>query len=75
MVYYHAMPAEITAATVETTAIPLSEDCAVALPYYVAANVLLADGDESWTNYMSQFNMILSSMTPGKAASGARVVV
>ena len=74
-VFYHAMPAEITASASDTTVLSLSEDCATALPYYVAAHVLLADGDESWVNYMSQFNMILSSMTPGKTSTGARVVV
>ncbi len=74
-VFYHAMPAEVTKDTDETTVLPLSEDCAIALPYYVAANILLADGDEGWVNYMSQFNMILSSLTPGKTSAGARVVV
>lgn len=74
-VYYHAMPAAVLITTANETVLPLSEDCAIALPYYVAANILLADGDEGWVNYMSQFNMILSSMTPGKAAAGARVVI
>lgn len=75
LVYYHAIPDEITSSTADTAALPLSEDCAIALPYYVAANILLADGDESWVNYMSQFNMIMNSLTPGKAAAGARVVI
>ena len=75
LVYYHAMPEEVTPETPESTALELSEDCAIALPYYVAANVLLADGDEGWVNHMSQFNMIMNSLTPGKASAGARIVV
>ena len=74
-VYYHAMPAEVIGDTTDSTVLPLSEDCAIALPYYVAANVLLSDGDESWVNYMSQFNTIIASLTTGKTAAGARVVV
>lgn len=74
-VFYHAMPAEVTKETADETVLALTEDCAIALPYYAAANILLADGDESWASHMSQFNMIMNSLTPGKAAAGARVVV
>ena len=75
LVYYHAMPTAITDSTSNSTVLEISEDCALALPYYVAANILLADGDEGWVNYMSQFNMIMSSLTIGKAGNGARVVL
>jgi len=74
LVYYYAMPTEVTAATADTTALAIADDCALALPYYVAANILLADGDSAWVNYMSQFNMIMSSLTIGKAGNGARIV-
>lgn len=73
VIYYDAMPADVTVSTPDSQALELSAEACAALPFFVAAQILMADGDGSWVNFQSRFDAMVTLLSDGLRRRGAHV--
>lgn len=74
VVEYAAMPRAVLADTSDDLELECSEEAATALPYYVAARLLMSDGDGAWVNFQSRFDGLAAALQNSRRTPGVRLV-